>query len=327
MADTDLRDASTFGTPPAADNEPPAATPSPTLETTDLPNNDYTEHLPADDAGHDSDNDSVLSDLDDEVFAEFNEEEITETIPIDADTVGAIGKHKKKRATGEAIPKSKVRRTRDNNKQRRDDGSDDDIPMREPVVELTEEEKRRYAIEKQMDEAVKGPKKVKKRKNDHDLERMDDEALENLRLSMVDAAERDADCVEAGQPAVHKLGMLDEVRGMLSRQNLLSVALDGQILTGIRRWLEPLPNKSLPAYNVQKLMFEILAKLKPHTEHLRESGIGKIVSFYTKDVRPELHIKREAEKLVRDWTRPILGRSDDYHSREVPTSGRGGAEK
>jgi transcription factor SPN1 len=183
---------------------------------------------------------------------------------------------------------------------------------------------RRMAIEKQMDEAVKGPKKVKKRKNDHDLERMDDEALENLRLAMVEAAERDADCVEAGQPAVHKLGMLDDVRALLSRQNLLSVALDGQILTGIRRWLEPLPNRSLPAYNVQKLMFEILAKLKPHTEHLRESGIGKIVTFYTKDVRPELHIRREAEKLVRDWTRPILGRSDDYHSREVPMSGRGG---
>lgn len=153
---------------------------------------------------------------------------------------------------------------------------------------------------------------------------MDDEALENLRLAMVEAAERDFDCVEAGQPAVHKLGMLDDVRQLLSRQNMLNVALDGQILTGIRRWLEPLPNRSLPAYNVQKLMFEILEKLKPDTEHLRESGIGKIVTFYTKDVRPELHIKRTAEKLIRDWTRPILGRSDDYHSREIPVGGRGG---
>jgi transcription factor SPN1 len=171
-----------------------------------------------------------------------------------------------------------------------------------------------------MDEALKGPKKKKRKKNDHDLERMDDETVENLRLAMLEAAKCDTESIEAGQPATHKLAMVEEVRDLLNRQNLLSVAVDCGILKGIRRWLEPLPNKSLPAYNVQKLMFEILAKLKPDIVHLTESGIGKIVMFYTKDARPERHIKREAEKLVRDWSRPILGRSDDYHSRDVPVA-------
>lgn len=171
-----------------------------------------------------------------------------------------------------------------------------------------------------MDDALKGPKRKKRRKNDHDLERMDDETVENLRLKMAEAANCDTEAIEAGLPATNKLAMVDEVRETLNRQNLLSVAVDCGILKSIRRWLEPLPNKALPAYSVQKLMFEILVKLRPEIIHLRESGIGRIVMFYTKDVRPERSIKREAEKLVRDWSRPILGRSDDYRSRNVPVA-------
>lgn len=174
-----------------------------------------------------------------------------------------------------------------------------------------------------MDDAIKGPKKKRKKRNDHDLEKIDDEKVDNLRLQMLSAAEEDRDCVQNGKPAIHKIRMVDEVRTLLSQQSILSVALDGNILSPIRQWLEPLPNGTLPAYNVQKLMFEILVKLRPEVEHLRESGIGKIVMFYTKDSRPELHIKREAEKLVREWSRPILGKSDDFRSREVRMAGDG----
>jgi len=193
----------------------------------------------------------------------------------------------------------------------------------EVICGLTVILERRRELDRKMDEALKAPKKHKRRKNDHDLERMDDEMVENLRLAMLEAAKADTEAVDNGQPATHKLGMVDEVRDLLNRQNLLSVAVDCGILKGIRRWLEPLPNKALPAYGVQKLMFEILAKLKPEFIHLHESGIGKIVMFYTKDSRPERHIKREAEKLVREWSRPILGRSDDYRSKEIPIVGDG----
>jgi transcription factor SPN1 len=175
-------------------------------------------------------------------------------------------------------------------------------------------------MDKLMDDAIKTKKKAKRRKTDVDLEKMDDEAVDNLRMKMIEAANADTEAIEAGNPATSKLSMVDEVRDTLGRQNLLNIAVDCGILRGIRRWLEPLPNKTLPAYNVQKLMFEILAKLKPDIVHLRESGIGRIVMFYTKDSRPQRLIKREAEKLVRDWSRPILGRSDDYRSRAIPVA-------
>ncbi|CCX04252.1 hypothetical protein FPQ18DRAFT_323325 [Pyronema domesticum] len=263
--------------------------------------------------------DSELSDLD-ETFDEYNAMVDTtqaEAIPLDEDTIATLGKYKKKgnrAASEEEPPKPQKRR-------RRDRARDDDEQMGEapvPEIELTEAEKKRRDMDKLMDDAIKTKKKAKRRKTDVDLEKMDDEAVDNLRMKMIEAANADTEAIEAGNPATSKLSMVDEVRDTLGRQNLLNIAVDCGILRGIRRWLEPLPNKTLPAYNVQKLMFEILAKLKPDIVHLRESGIGRIVMFYTKDSRPQRLIKREAEKLVRDWSRPILGRSDDYRSRAIP---------
>lgn len=271
-------------------------------------------------AGYGSDAESELSDLDDEAFEEYNfPKEDEDVIAVDADTVGALGKHK--RAPGAAssatVAKKQVRR-RQNKRPLDDDVAPGDSA---PEPELSPEEQRRLAIEKQMDDAVKGPKKKRKKRNQDDLERMDDEKVENLRHKMLQAASQDRECVENNTPAVHKIAMLDEVSSALSQTSILNVALDGQILMPIRRWLEPLPNRSLPAYNVQKLMFEILAKLKPQVEHLRESGIGRIVMFYTKDSRPEISIKREAQRLVREWSRPILGKSDDYKMKEIRAAG------
>jgi hypothetical protein len=49
------------------------------------------------------------------------------------------------------------------------------------------------------------------------------------------------------------------------------------------------------------------------------SGIGKVVLYYTKSKKPEIGIKRTAERLLGEWSRPILKRSDDYKKRKVVT--------
>jgi len=285
----------------------------------DLPINDDGNHFTeAKNAAMESDNESLLSDLDIADFEDYNDPNgQDEVIPIDNDTVHAIGKFKKKRIEGDRPKEKKEKRRRD--KRRR--GSDEEMDeARIPEVELTEEQKSRIELDRKMDEALKGPRKKKKRKTDHDLDKMDDETIDILYRNMVEAADQDKEAVEHGRPATHKIAMIDDVRDILTRRDLLNVALDGQVLTGIRRWLEPLSQTALPAYSVQKLMFELLEKLNPDVTNLRESGIGKIVMFYTKDVRPAQNIKRQAEKLVREWARPVLGRSDDYRSREVPTA-------
>lgn len=56
------------------------------------------------------------------------------------------------------------------------------------------------------------------------------------------------------------------------------------------------------------------------TETLRESGLGRVVLFYTKCKRVIEPIQRIASQLVDTWTRPILKRSASYRDKVVPVA-------
>lgn len=91
---------------------------------------------------------------------------------------------------------------------------------------------------------------------------------------------------------------------------------ESNVLESVRFFLEPLSDGSLPAYDIQKELFAALGKLPINKDTLVASGIGKVIMFYIKSKRPELTIKRQAERLFTDWTRPILRRTDDYRKKE-----------
>lgn len=57
--------------------------------------------------------------------------------------------------------------------------------------------------------------------------------------------------------------------------------------------------------------------MKIDTDSLKDSQIGHIVLFYSVHPKVTLNIKRIAEKLVTEWSRPILGYSRDYHDRQI----------
>lgn len=97
--------------------------------------------------------------------------------------------------------------------------------------------------------------------------------------------------------------------------SLYDSILDNQLLDAIRMWLEPLPDRALPSMEIQNEMLDILDKLPAAAEHLRESGIGKIVFFYKKSTRVESVVQRKADHLVAKWTRLVLRRSESYRER------------
>ena len=135
------------------------------------------------------------------------------------------------------------------------------------------------------------------------------------------ACEADNHAREANQPALHKLKLLPQVVSLLNRNNAQDSVLDPEtnFLQHVKFFLEPLNDGSLPAYNIQRDIFTSLTHLPVGKETLLSSGIGKIVLFYTRSKRPELEIKRMAERLIRDWSRPILKRTDDFKKRHVET--------
>ncbi|KAJ1497480.1 Transcription factor iws1 [Coelomomyces lativittatus] len=129
---------------------------------------------------------------------------------------------------------------------------------------------------------------------------------------MRDAAERDLVSFTKQKPAVYKLRLLPLVSKHLDRSELQEIFLDHHILDGFQSWLEPLPDGSLPSYDIRSTLFQLLLKLPITTDHLRECSIGPLIVFYTKAPKETPEIKRMAQECVTKWSRPILNISDSY---------------
>lgn len=190
----------------------------------------------------------------------------------------------------------------------------------EQTLDIEDEQTRkRREFEEKFNAILKKPTK-KRKNNDVDLEAMQDEAIAHLKNMMKDAAYLDIECVNNKKPATNKLKLLPQVRDTLLKSNLYDSILDNNLLEAVRIWLEPLPDASLPSFEIQKTLLSELVKLPIKTIHLRESGLGKVMLFYQKSKKVDTSLKRIAEKLIGDWTRPVMGRSDNYRAREIPTA-------
>ena len=320
-----------------ADEDQPHATEVVGEETMPLPQED--------------DDESDLSEIDEAQFENFDPNALTiEERPaeLDPDNVNAIGKFKRKRGEGEDSEKPKKKKKRDRPKKKRRDDDDQfsggeeiegkrrrkpttsgdgekrDRPRaraRSPNLEenLTPQERARRELDRKMDESLKNPNRRRGKASGIDLEALNDDLIDNMRRRMAAAAEGDIDARKAGQPAGRKLKMLPEVVSLLNRNNLRDALVDPEnnMMEGVRFFLEPLDDGSLPAYNIQREMFLALQRLPINKDTLAASGIGKVVLFYTKSRKVEDSIKRQADRLMGEWTRPILKRSDDFRKRRV----------
>jgi transcription factor SPN1 len=150
---------------------------------------------------------------------------------------------------------------------------------------------------------------------------MADQEISDMTKAMTDAASQDGEYVAQGYPASAKLKMLPRVVALLNRTQYVQSILDPEmnLLEAVRFFLEPLTDGSLPAYNIQRELFAALAKLPMTKEALIASGIGKVIVFYKKSKRGEPPIKRQATKLMEEWSRPLLQRSDDYTKKQFQT--------
>lgn len=309
-----------------------------------------------------SDNESVLSDVDDQLLEDQDFDDINIAIEerpaevIDSENLNRIGVHKRKHTEGEGDQPRKKKKRAD--KPRRKKNRDDEVSGGDEVSgsrkgrsrkktaggaaaddndeNLTPEERefatsslclcvltaivgRKRALDDQIKALMKPSGGSRRRKKDGiDLEGMADAEIEDMRRRMASAAEADNEGRKRGEPARHKLKLLPEVVTMLNKNSIKDSIVDPEtnLLEAVRFFLEPLSDGSLPAYDIQKELFAALEKLPITKDSLIASGIGKVIMFYCKSKRPELHIRRQAERLYTDWTRPILKRTDDYRKKE-----------
>ncbi|KAF8322619.1 hypothetical protein DL93DRAFT_2071491 [Clavulina sp. PMI_390] len=164
------------------------------------------------------------------------------------------------------------------------------------------------------------PKKRKKGDED-ELDAAADAEVVKIKLAMELAALEDQESNKKGQPAVAKLKILQDVVDVLQKQSLMQSIIDHNLLENVRIWLEPLSDKSLPGLTIQRNLFEALGKMFIDANALKESGLGRIMLFYTKkNKRVTPAIKNQATNLVQTWSRPILKRSASYRDRTLVTA-------
>ncbi|KAL1930701.1 hypothetical protein VTP01DRAFT_10863 [Rhizomucor pusillus] len=217
--------------------------------------------------------------------------------------------------------KQEIREKKKRGKSRVKDGEQDEEEDEnaEPPRPMTEEEIRTAKIMEEFDRNVaklQNTRKRRKKADEEDLERSMDEELMALRERMRNAADEDTMANNERRPATAKLKMLNEAMNILTNKRIQDNILDNQLLDAIRVWLEPLPDRSLPSLDIQSQMLDALDSLPIASDHLRESGVGKIVYFYQKSPRVDPRIKRKAEQLIAKWSRLVIKRSANYSERQ-----------
>ncbi|KAF9565410.1 hypothetical protein CPC08DRAFT_683949 [Agrocybe pediades] len=204
---------------------------------------------------------------------------------------------------------------------------------RKPVVEvdlndLPPEQANKLRIDMKIDEILRGSKKTnrprKKKNNEESLDTFGDVEVARLREAMNNAADEDIRSNSEKLPATAKLKLLPEAMETLRKASLAQSMIDNNLLEAVRRWLEPLPDRSLPALNIQREFFGVIKKMEfIDSTVLKESGLGRVVLFYTKCKRVTPDISRTANELVSTWSRPIIKRSASYRDRVVPSASVG----
>ncbi|KAM9820053.1 protein IWS1 homolog [Neosynchiropus ocellatus] len=165
-----------------------------------------------------------------------------------------------------------------------------------------------------------------------------DDVVSAMITKMNEAAEEDRALNGQKKPALKKLTLLPQVVMHLKKQDLKETFIDSGVMSAIKEWISPLPDKSLPALRIREELLRILQELPSVSqETLKHSGIGRAVMFlykHPKESRPnkDLALKLISESpltlggavhslrlcnvcvhvIVDEWSRPIFGLTSNY---------------
>lgn len=162
----------------------------------------------------------------------------------------------------------------------------------------------------------------KKKRTKKSSEELEDEV--KLFLNQMDeAATMDEEAVAERRPATKKLAMLNQVCDVLTRRDHQRVLLEFDLLTVVKRWVQPLPNGTLGNVTVRQRLLDAVAKLDGlNANHLKRSGLGKTVMILYKHHSETPSMKRQLKDLVEQWSRPIFQKSGNM--RDLERVQRGG---
>ncbi|XP_031555585.1 protein IWS1 homolog [Actinia tenebrosa] len=166
-----------------------------------------------------------------------------------------------------------------------------------------------------MMEQKKANRSKRRRKGDGDLISDNDDLVVEMIKQMQQAAEEDRMSNEAKQAATKKLKLLPVILKHLNKADLQFTFIDSGILNGIKDWLSPLPDGSLPHLQIRTGLLKILSAFPAlDTGALKMSGLGKAVMYLYRHPKEIRQNKDMAGKLINEWARPIFGVTSNFKS-------------
>ena len=144
-------------------------------------------------------------------------------------------------------------------------------------------------------------------------------------------ADEDALAIKERRPGLKKLQMLQETVSMLTNREMIRPLLECDVLSAIKRWIQPLPNGSLGNVTVRQSLIGVVSRMGTGEEHgidtddLKKSGFGKLVMVLYNHKKETLAMKKQLRALIEEWSRTIFGKSGNMKDlarvKRRPTSG------
>ncbi|KAF9763736.1 Transcription factor IWS1 [Nosema granulosis] len=133
-----------------------------------------------------------------------------------------------------------------------------------------------------------------------------DTNIDNIKNILMECVEEDNRNNRAKKPGTKKLEHLDFFIQSLLSKKLQESLIEENILGVVKMWLEPLPDRSLPNIAIRKRLIETVKVLNVDRSHLLESGIGKVIHFYSINPKEDIEVKKQALEIIQKWTRKIF---------------------
>ncbi|GJQ14258.1 hypothetical protein GpartN1_g6049.t1 [Galdieria partita] len=164
-----------------------------------------------------------------------------------------------------------------------------------------------------VDDLLSNLKKSRNKKEEKNIKDLTEE-VDNFLRRMMKAADDDLLALKVGKPATNKLKLVEEVEKNLRRVEYRELFLEQGLLSVLKRWLDPLPDGSLPNASLRSRLLKILDEFPVDNswmELLRSSDIGRAVKYISLNDRME-STRRLAKDLVEKWIRPVFNAKTDY---------------
>lgn len=153
----------------------------------------------------------------------------------------------------------------------------------------------------------------RRKRRDVDIINDNDDIVMAMITQMKEAAEADQELNKARKAAVKKLLMYPKIMQQLQKADLQQTLLECGILSAMKDWLMPLPDKSLPHLKIRSNFLKVLRSFPPISQDLlKSSGIGKAVMILYRHPK-ELRVNKDlAGRIINNWSRPIFGVDDSF---------------